>query len=94
MIQNGHKINERDKCMYIKSMLVGYVLICLYVDNLLIFENNDGFIKIIKNVVKKNFEIKDLGVMNVILGINILRNLNGLGLTQFHYVQEVIESFK
>jgi len=35
---------------------------------------------IAKNVFKNNFEIKDLGVADVILGIKILRNSNGLNL--------------
>ena len=36
MLSNGFKINECDKCVYIKSSSNGYVIVCLYVDDMLI----------------------------------------------------------
>lgn len=37
MILNGYKVNESDKCVYYKIKNCIYTIICLYVDDLLIF---------------------------------------------------------
>ena len=40
MITNGFKINECDKGVYIKDIENGYVILCLYVDDMLIVGSN------------------------------------------------------
>ena len=40
MMSNDFKINECDKCVYAKSTLNGYVIVCLYMDDMLIFGSN------------------------------------------------------
>ena len=40
MLANGFKINECDKCLYIKNILNHDVIICLYVDDMLIMSTN------------------------------------------------------
>ena len=41
-----------------------------------------------------NFDMKDLGVSDVILGIKIIKTSNGIELSQSHYVDKVIEKFQ
>ena len=36
MLANGVKINECDKCIYIKNVMNHEVIVCLYVDDMLI----------------------------------------------------------
>ena len=38
MITNRFKINKCDKCVYIKDTKNGYVILCLYVDDMIIVE--------------------------------------------------------
>ena len=38
--------------------------------------------------------MKDLGVADVILGIRIYRTLQGLTLSQSHYIEKVLDKFK
>ncbi|KAK3004740.1 hypothetical protein RJ639_019601 [Escallonia herrerae] len=45
MIKNGFRINECDKCVYVKGTKKGYVIVCLYVDDMLIIGSNNEFIK-------------------------------------------------
>ncbi|GKE68973.1 retrotransposon protein, putative, ty1-copia subclass, partial [Tanacetum coccineum] len=35
MLESGFKINECDKCVYVKDTSAGYVILCLYVDDML-----------------------------------------------------------
>ena len=51
MITNGFRINECDKCVYIKDTKNGYVILCLYVDDILIVGSDDKMIKSTKNML-------------------------------------------
>ena len=88
MITNGFKINECDKCVYIKDTKNGYVILCLYVDDILIVGSNNKMIKSTKNMLNSKFDMKDMGLADVILGIKITRISDDLILNQSHYGQD------
>ena len=67
MMTNGFKINECDKCGYVKNTERGSVIICLYVDDMLIMGSNNEFIKTTKKMFNNKFNMKGLGVADVIL---------------------------
>ena len=87
MIENGFKTNECDKFIYHKSWNNSHVIICLYVDDLLIFGFNMNVIDEAKNVLRSHFDMKDLGETNFILGIKITRTCERIFLDQSHYVE-------
>ena len=93
MITSGFKINECDKCVYVKETENGYVILCLYVDDMLIVGSDDDMIKSTKNMLKSKFDMKDMGLADVILGIKISRVSNGLILSQTHYVDKILGKF-
>ena len=68
--------------------------LCLYVDDMLIIDSNNDIIKATKRMLTSKFDMKDLGVADVILGIKISRKSNGLVLSQSHYIKKVFEKFK
>ena len=90
MMSNGFKINECDKCVYVKNTNNGCVIICLYVDDLLIMGSNDDIIQATKRMLNNKFDMKDLGVADVILGIKISKSLDGLILSQSHYIEKIL----
>ena len=94
MLSNGFKINESDKCVYIKCIDVGYVIVRLYVDDLLILGNNNAIIKSTKDMLSSRFDMKDLGVADVILGVKIIKTPQGYSLSQSHYIAKILEKFK
>ena len=71
----------------------GYVILCLYVDDMVIVGNDDDMIKSTKNMLKSKFEMKDIGLANVILGIKISKASNGLILSQTHYIDKILGKF-
>ncbi|KAI3728566.1 hypothetical protein L6452_17204 [Arctium lappa] len=93
MLERGFKINECDKCVYMKDTTHGYVILCLYVDDMLIIGSDDKMIKSTKDMLKSKFDMKDLGLADVILGIKITRTQNGMVLNQTHYVDKILEKF-
>jgi len=52
-----------------ESIDKGYVIIYLYMDNMLILGSINHIIKYTKKILTNKLDIKDLGVANVILGI-------------------------
>ena len=94
MLSNGFKINECDKCVYIKNTLNHEVIVCLYVDDMLIISKNIIDINATKRMLSKSFDMKDLGVADFILGIKIYRTPQGLALSQSHYIDKVLDKFK
>ena len=62
----------------------GYVILCLYVDDMLIVGSNDEIIKSTKKMLNSKFDMKDMGVADVILGVRISKISNGLVLSQSH----------
>ena len=94
MTSNEFRINVCDKCVYIKDTRNDYVLTCLYVDDMLIIGSNNDIIKATKRMLTSEFDMKDLGVADVILGMKISSKSNGLVLSQSHYVKKVLEKFK
>ena len=92
-MSNEFRINECDKCVYIKDTANGYVIVCLYIDDTLIIGSNNDIIKATKRMLTNEFDIKDLGVIDVILGMKISRKFDGLVLFQSHYVKKVLEKF-
>ena len=73
MKSNGSKINECDKCVYIKNTDKGYVIVCLYVDDMLIIGNNNDMIKTTKKMLNIHFDMTDMVIADVILGIKITK---------------------
>src|SRR4051812_13602197 len=63
----GFVVNEADKCVYYCHGGGEGVIMCLYVDDILIFGTNLNAIKEVKDYLSRSFEMKDLGVADVIL---------------------------
>nr|GFC37358.1 zinc finger, CCHC-type [Tanacetum cinerariifolium] len=59
---------------------------------MLIIGSNDKMIKSTKDILKLKFDIKDMGLADVILGIKIIRTHNGLVLSQAHYVDKILNT--
>lgn len=64
---NGFKHNSADKCIYSKFTQDYGVIVCLYVDDLLIFGINITGILETKKYLAANFKMKDLQEVDTIL---------------------------
>jgi hypothetical protein len=73
----GFVVNEADKCVYFRYGGGEGLILCLYVDDILILGTSLDVIKETKDFLSNNFELKDLGEADVILNIKLLREGNG-----------------
>jgi hypothetical protein len=62
-------VNEADKCVYYRYGGGEGVILCVYVDDILILGTSLGVIKETKDLLSNNFEMKDFGEADVILNI-------------------------
>ena len=78
MMSHGFKFDECDRCVYVKDAKLGYVIVCLYVDEMIIVGSDDKMTTSTKNILNSRFDMKDMGLVDVIFGIKIKRTSKGL----------------
>ena len=71
------------------------MFLVLYVDDILLIGNDGGVMSSVKVWLSSQFDMKDLGEANFILGIKLCRDHNNkmLGLSQAGYINKVLERF-
>ena len=92
-MSHGFKINECDKWLYVKDIEHGYVIVCMYINYMLIISSDDKMVTSTKNMLNSRFDMTYLGLVDVILGIKIKRTSNGLILSQPHYDDNIVRKF-
>lgn len=93
IISNGFTVNTSDSCLYSKMVGSDCVIICLYVDDMLVCGTSIDVILETKSFLSSVFDMKDLGEADVILGIKIQKTEHGFLLNQSHYVEKILRRF-
>ena len=70
----GFVRSKDDHCVYSKQVGDHIINIALYVDDMLLIRNNKDVIKEVKSRFSSKFDMKDIGVENVIPGMEIRRD--------------------
>ena len=86
----GFVINEADRCVYYRYGGGVGVILCLYVDDILIFGTNIDAINEVKSFLSKSFDMKNSGEADVILNIKLIKGESGITLSQSHYVEKIL----
>jgi hypothetical protein len=69
------------------------VILCLYVDDILIFGTSLDVINEVNIFLCQSFDMKDMGEADVILNTKLIKGENEITLTQSHYVEKVLSRF-
>lgn len=83
-------------CVYFKKLDNGsYIILLLYVDDMLVTGSNMRHINELKNKLANSFAMKDLGAEKKILGMRITRDRTNrkLFLSQSEYVEKALKRF-
>ncbi|GAU28814.1 hypothetical protein TSUD_21510 [Trifolium subterraneum] len=81
--------------VYVKNCAEkGTIILCLYVDDLLITGSNEAHIREFKVDMMREFEMTDLGHISYFLGIEFQRTSEGLILHQKKYASEILKRFE
>ena len=86
---------EEDHCVYVKRSEESFIILSLYVDDILLARNNKEMIIATKGWLSSNFEMKDMGKASFMLGVKILRDHSRkfLELSQETYIKKILERF-
>ncbi|GJX81087.1 zinc finger, CCHC-type containing protein [Tanacetum coccineum] len=94
VLSNGYLLNQADKCVHSKfDESAKGVIICLYVDDKLIFSTDQVQVDLTKEFLSSRFSMKDMGEADIILGIRIKHKSNGIAISQSHYIEKVLKKF-
>ena len=95
VISYNFKMIEEDNCSYVKWSKRKFVILSLYVDDILLAVNDKQYLLSIKEWLQSNFEMKDMGEADFILGVKIRRDRSKklLTLSQEVYIKEILERF-
>eukprot|EP00252_Welwitschia_mirabilis_P028029 TRINITY_DN992_c0_g1_i5.p1 TRINITY_DN992_c0_g1~~TRINITY_DN992_c0_g1_i5.p1 ORF type:complete len:816 (+),score=171.97 TRINITY_DN992_c0_g1_i5:277-2448(+) len=96
MKELSYQKSQLDHCVYFSGNVSSkFVILLLYVDDMLIAGNDEAEIKRLKMEMGKHFAMKDLGHAKKILGMSIHRDRKQkkLWLSQSDYIGKVLERF-
>ncbi|XP_050914850.1 uncharacterized mitochondrial protein AtMg00810-like [Lathyrus oleraceus] len=79
--------------VYVQVVAQDITTICLYVDDLLVTKNNLKKLSKFKELMKKEFEMSDLGKLSYFLGMKFQMSKQVMVLHQRKYVKEIPKRF-
>lgn len=79
--------------LYVKQFEADFLLVSVYVDDLLITGSNEVLVDKFKLDMKKKFEMNDLGKMSYFLGMEVVQSARGIFIHQRKYALEILERF-
>ena len=94
-LENGFTMMEEDHCVYIKHSNNYFIILSLYVDNILIAGNDKKLIDVTKKWLSSNLKMKAMGEANCVLGVKIVkdRSKRFLGLSQEMYIKKMLKHY-
>jgi len=87
---------DEDHCIYVKKSNGNFVILSLYIDDILLVGYNLEYVKTVKSWLSKLFDMKDMGETDYILGVKIQRDRSKkfLSLSQETYIKKILERFR
>ncbi|XP_022014404.1 uncharacterized mitochondrial protein AtMg00810-like [Helianthus annuus] len=93
LVKIGFVQSKCDHSMFIKSDKSIFVVLLVYVDDIVLTGNCEHEINKIKSLLKNEFLIKDLGLLKYFLGIEVIKSNNGICLSQRKYCMDLLNEY-
>lgn len=91
IIALGFRQSRADHSLFIYKRGKVYVVVLIYVDDVILAGNDTGKIQEIKTYLDEKFSIKDLGILKYFLGIEVARSTKGFVLSQRKYTLDILK---
>ena len=95
LVEIGFVPLQSDTCVYLYCHDGVRIYLTLYVDDVLLASNNSDAMAMVKEKLKQNFKMTDMGAVSLVLGMEIQRHLQRGTLTipQEAYSKSILERF-
>ena len=82
--------SKSDHFVFYSNSSSGIILLIVYMDDIVITENDSKGISSLKSFLHSQFHTKDLGMLGYFLGIEVTRSKRGIFLSQRKYVLDLL----
>lgn len=95
LIKAGFKQSKVDSCIYFNIIDKSMTFVAVYVDDLMIFSNDNAVTSNLKHQLTRQFEMKDLGEAQSCIGLRIDRckQTGSIFLSQEKYIKNILVKF-
>ncbi|KAL4032318.1 hypothetical protein IC575_005389 [Cucumis melo] len=85
--------SNADSSLFVRKIGKSTTYLLLYVDDIIITNNDQPYIDVLISQLQQKFDITDLGMLKYFLGLEILRNSSGIFVTQTKNAKDVLQRF-
>lgn len=82
--------NLNDSVLFTRKENTGTIVLFLYVDDIIIIDDDFVGIEDLKKVLCEHFKMKDLGLQSSFLGLEVLSSNDGLFISQTKYIFDLV----
>ncbi|KAI3813979.1 hypothetical protein L1987_18717 [Smallanthus sonchifolius] len=94
LLANDFVRGKIDSTLFIKKSGEDYLLVQIYVDDIIFGSTNEGLCKEFEGVMKSKFEMSAMGELSFFLGLQINQKEDGFFIHQSKYVIDILSRFK
>jgi hypothetical protein len=87
----GFSTSAHDPALFVHVSPCGWTLLLLYMDNMIITDDDPEYIVFVKARLSDQFLMSDLGLLRYFLGIEISSTHEGFFLSQEKYIQDLLD---
>jgi Reverse transcriptase (RNA-dependent DNA polymerase)/gag-polypeptide of LTR copia-type/Integrase core domain/GAG-pre-integrase domain/Domain of unknown function (DUF4219)/Zinc knuckle len=92
--ENGFVRSSSEHSLYVKKTGSNdFLLVCIYVDDMIYMGSNQDLIEKFKESMKRKFEMTDLGVLKYFLGLEVTQDDEGIFVSQRKYAKDLLSKF-
>ncbi|KAF5482137.1 hypothetical protein F2P56_002728 [Juglans regia] len=92
IISLGFMQSKTDYSLFTNTQGTSFMALLVYVDDILIANNDVTFVNTFKTFLDQKFKLKDLGPLMYFLGLEVTRNTSGISLSHRKYALEILSN--
>ena len=94
-LENGFQRSENEPTLYLKKQgTVGFLVVCLYVDDMIYMGSCESIIAEFKSSMLRKFEMTDMGLLHYFLGLEVKQGVDGIFLSQRKFAEDLLKKFQ
>ncbi|KAI3503879.1 hypothetical protein L1887_32343 [Cichorium endivia] len=94
LIDNGFERGQIDSTLFIKRKKADFLLVQVYVDDIIFGSSNEEMCHDFEMVMKGKFEMSAMGELSYFLGLQVEQKKDGMFIHQSKYVYDILSRFK